>query len=119
MKNARYIRMPRFLLASAGLLAMASCGGESPDRPIAYRGEYHYDKQSAYLVQNGVDARICIQGADMIPAIQPEYVEAGGISEVAVRGLLSKPGRYGHEGVCTYELTSAELLGVGKRREKP
>jgi len=106
------------LCAMVLMLGLASCG-DAPDRPIAYRGEYHYDTRNAYLVQAGVDARICIQGADMTPAVQPEFAAAGGISEIVVRGLLSKPGRYGQLGICTYELTNAELLGVGKRRERP
>lgn len=106
-------------VASALLLGLASCGEAPPDRPIAYRGEYHYDPDSAYLVQVGVEARICVNGADMTPAVQPEFAKSGGISEVVVRGLLSKPGRYGPQGICTYELTSAELLGVGERRERP
>lgn len=100
------------------LLALAGCGDAAPDRPIAYRGEYHYDSASAYLVQTGVPVRICIQGANMTPAMQPEFLQSGGISEVVVRGLLSKPGQYGAQGICTYELTKAELLGVGERREK-
>lgn len=99
-------------------VALASCGQGAPDRPIAYRGDYHYDKESAYLVQVGVDAKICIEGADMTPAVQPEFAESGGISEVAVRGILSKPGRYGHLEACTYVLSQAELLGVGERRER-
>ena len=104
---------------ASALVALASCGEGPPDRPIAYRGEYHYDPGSAYLVQVGVEARICINGADMTPAVQPEFAKSGGICEVVVRGLLSKPGRYGPQGICTYELTSAELLGVGERRERP
>jgi hypothetical protein len=106
-------------IASALLLGLASCGEGPPDRPIAYRGEYHYDSDSAYLVQVGVEARICIEGADMTPAVQPEFSKSGGISEVVVRGLLSRAGRYGPQGICTYELTSAALLGVGERRERP
>lgn len=98
---------------------LVSCGDAPPDRPIAYRGEYHYDPNSAYLVQVGVEARICISGADMTPAVQPEFAKSGGVSEVVVRGLLSKPGRYGPQGICTYELTQAELLGVGERKERP
>ena len=105
--------------ASVLLLGLASCGEGPPDRPIAYRGEYHYDSNGAYLVQVGVEARICIHGTDMTPAVQPEFAKSGGISEVVVRGLLSKPGRYGPQGTCTYELTSAELLGVGERKERP
>ncbi len=104
------------MLIAVGLLA---CGEGPPDRPISYRGEYHYDPKGAYLVQTGVEAKICIQGADMTPAVQPEFAEGGGISDVAVRGVLSKPGRYGSQGLCTYELTQAELLGVGERRERP
>jgi len=111
------VARPR-MLALVIALGLASCGKGPVDLPIAYRGEYHYDKESAYLVQAGVAAKICIQGADMTPAIQPEFSTSGGISEVVVRGLLSKPGRYGHQGVCTYELTRAELLGVGERRER-
>lgn len=106
-------------IASALLLGLASCGEGPPDRPIAYRGEYHYDSNGAYLVQVGVEARICISGADMAPAVQPEFSKSGGISEVVVRGLLSSAGRYGPQGICTYELASAELLGVGERRERP
>lgn len=98
--------------------ALAACGERVDDRPIAYRGDYHYDKESGYLVQTGVDARICIQGADMIPAVQPEFSVSGGISEVVVRGVLSKPGRYGHLEACTYLLSDAELLGVGERRPR-
>lgn len=108
--------MQRFALVL--LVGLASCGNEPPERPIAYRGEYHYDPANAYLVQVGVAAKICIQGADMTPAVQPEFSSSGGVSEVVVRGILSKPGRYGHEGVCTYMLTDAELLGVGERRER-
>jgi len=96
---------------------LASCG-ERPERPIAYRGEYHYDMEKGYLVQAGVDAKICIEGADMTPAVQPEFARSGGISEVAVRGILSKPGQYGHLGACTYLLSKAELLGVGERRAR-
>jgi hypothetical protein len=99
-------------------VALAACGKLAPDRPIAYRGEYHYDKEIAYLVQVGVDAKICIEGADMTPAVQPEFAETGGITDVAVRGILSAPGRKGHEEACTYLLTDAELLGVGERRER-
>lgn len=106
-------------IASTLLLGLASCGEAPPDRPIAYRGEYHYDSNSAYLVQVGVEAKICIQGADMTPAVQPEFAKSGGVSEVVVRGLLSRAGRYGPQGICTYELTSAELLGVGERKERP
>jgi hypothetical protein len=105
------------ILALAGIV-FASCGEGTPDRPIAYRGEYHYDMEKAYLVQVGVDAKICIQGADMVPAVQPEYSASGGISDVAVRGILSKPGRYGHMEACTYVLSNAELLGVGERRAR-
>jgi hypothetical protein len=99
-------------------VALASCGEPAPERPIAYRGEYHYQKDIGYLVQAGVDAKICIEGADMAPAVQPEFSDAGGISEVAVRGILSKPGRYGHLEACTYMLSDAELLGVGERRAR-
>jgi len=105
-------------MAFALLLGLVSCGEGPPDRPIAYRGEYHYDSDSAYLVQVGVEARICIKGADMTPAVQPEFSKSGGISEVVVRGLLSRAGRYGPQGICTYELRSAELLGVGERRDR-
>ncbi len=101
------------------LLGLAACGERPPDRPIAYRGQYHYDLETAYLVQVGVDAKICIQGADMTPAVQPEFARSGGISDVAVRGTLSKPGRYGKSGECAYQLTNAELLGVGERLERP
>src|SRR5688572_10815183 len=107
------------LLALMLVLGLASCGKGPDDRPIAYRGEYHYDKERAYLVQVGVDAKICVQGADMTPAIQPEFSATGGVSDVVVRGQLSKPGQYGHMGICTYELRNAELLGVGERRERP
>ena len=55
----------------------------------------------------------------MTPAIQPEFAKSGGISEVVVRGLLSRAGSYGPQGICSYELTSAELLGVGERKERP
>lgn len=103
--------------ATLAVALLAACG-ERPERPIAYRGEYHYDAQAGHLVQVGVDAKICIEGADMTPAVQPEFVAAGGISDVAVRGILSKPGKYGREGMCTYLLTNAELLGVGERRER-
>jgi hypothetical protein len=106
-------------IASALLLGLASCGEGPPDRPITYRGEYHYDMDGAYLVQVGVEARICIKGADMTPAVQPEFSKSGGISAVVVRGLLGPAGRYGPQGICTYELTSAELLGVGERTERP
>ena len=106
-------------IAFALLLGLASCGEGPPDRPIAYRGEYHYDSDSAYLIQPGVEARICIEGADMIPAVQPEFSKSGGVSEVVVRGLLSQSGSYGPQGLCTYELTSSELLGVGERRARP
>lgn len=105
-------------IAPSLLLCLAACGEGPPDRPIVYRGDYHYDAVGAYLVQAGVEAKICIQGADMKPAIQPEFVSDGGISEVVVRGLLSKAGSYGREGVCTYLLTESELLGVGERRER-
>ncbi len=54
----------------------------------------------------------------MTPAVQPEFSESGGISDVAVRGILSKPGRYGHLEACTYVLSNAELLGVGERRAR-
>jgi len=104
--------------AAMALVGLVSCGEAPPDRPIAYRGEYHYNTQSAYLVQAGVEAKICVQGADMAPAIQPEFASSGGISEVVVRGILSKPGSYGHSGACTYLLTNSELLGVGERRER-
>lgn len=107
----------RAILAFAGIV-LASCGEGPPDRPISYRGEYHYDMEKAYLVQVGVDAKICIQGADMTPAVQPEFSESGGVTDVAVRGILSKPGRYGHEEACTYMLSNAELLGVGERRAR-
>ena len=40
-------------------------------------------------------------------------------ARVVVRGQLSRPGRYGPQGVCTYELGKAVLLGVGERRERP
>ena len=106
-------------LAALGLLALMACSEAPPERPIAYRGAYHYDAQGGYLVQVGVPARICILGADMTPAVQPEFAQSGGISEVVVRGLLSAPGRYGPEGACTYELRQAELLGVGERLERP
>jgi len=99
-------------------VALASCS-PPPDLPVAYRGEYDYGRGAAYLVQVGVEAKICIPGADMSAAIEPKYAQSGGISEVVVRGLLSKPGRYGPAGVCAYELTRAELLGVGERRERP
>lgn len=105
-------------LALVLCVCLVACGDRPPDRPIAYRGEYHYDWQGEYLVQVGVDARICIQGADMTPAVQPEFATNGGISEVVVRGMLSPPGRYGPTGTCAYELTDAELLGVGERRER-
>jgi hypothetical protein len=105
------------VFATLAVALLAACG-ERPERPIAYRGEYHYDAQAGHLVQVGVDAKICIEGADMTPAVQPEFVAAGGISDVAVRGILSKPGKYGREGMCTYLLTNAELLGVGERRER-
>ena len=111
------MRAKRFGMALAGV-ALAACGESPPDRPIAYRGEYHYDMEKAYLVQVGVDAKICIQGADMTPAVQPEFSASGGISEVAVRGILSKPGRYGYLEACTYVLSNAELLGVGERRAR-
>lgn len=97
---------------------LVACEREVPPRPISYRGEYHYAPGGAYLVQNGVEARLCIQGADMTPAIQPEFAEAGGRSEVVVRGILSKRGSYGPGGICAYELTGSELLGVGKRMER-
>jgi hypothetical protein len=106
------------ITAAIALAGLMSCGEGPPDRPIAYRGEYHYNAESAYLVQAGVEAKICVQGADMAPAIQPEFSSSGGISEVVVRGILSKPGKYGHSGVCTYQLTNSELLGVGERRER-
>jgi len=111
--------LTRCAIAIAIAMSLTSCDKAPDDRPIAYRGEYHYDKEGAYLVQVGVDAKICVQGADMTPAIQPEFAATGGVSEVVVRGQLSKPGRYGHLGVCTYELGKAELLGVGERRERP
>ena len=71
--------------------ALASCS-PPPERPIAYRGEYHYDREGAYLVQVGVEAKICVPSAIMGPAIDPEFSQSGGISEVVVRGMLSKPG---------------------------
>ncbi|MGC4027320.1 MAG: hypothetical protein QM696_00405 [Steroidobacteraceae bacterium] len=107
----------RSMLAVALLPGLAACS-DPPARPIAYRGEYHYDAGGGHLVQAGVEARICIRDADMTPAIQPEFVATGGRSEVVVRGLLSARGRYGPEGVCNYELTRSELLGVGKRMER-
>lgn len=100
------------------LMTLASACGEPPARPIAYRAEYHYDWQGAYLVQTGVDAKICLRDLDMTAAIQPEFAESGGVSDVVVRGLLSPAGSYGIDGECTYELTQAELLGVGDRRER-
>jgi hypothetical protein len=114
------VAVPRAHLVALCMMcaALAACGERVDDRPIAYRGDYHYDKESGYLVQTGVDARICIQGADMIPAVQPEFSVSGGISEVVVRGVLSKPGRYGHLEACTYVLSDAELLGVGERRPR-
>jgi len=99
------------------VILLAACG-EPPDRPIAYRGNYHYENGIGYLAQVGVDAKICIQGADMTPAVQPEFSVSGGITEVAVRGILSKPGRYGQQEACTYVLSNAELLGVGERRAR-
>jgi len=99
------------------MLAVVACG-DPPARPIAYRAEYHYDWQGAHLVQTGVEAKICLPDVDMTPAVQPEYSESGGVSDVVVRGVLSAPGRYGIEGECAYELTQAELLGVGDRRER-
>jgi hypothetical protein len=54
----------------------------------------------------------------MTPAVQPEFLASGGITMVAVRGILSQPGRYGPQEVCTYVLSEAELLGVGERRER-
>ena len=111
--------LARCAIALVIAIGLASCEKRPDDRPIAYRGEYHYDKDSAYLVQAGVDAKICVQGAVMTPAIQPEFAATGGVSEVVVRGQLSRPGRYGPQGICTYELGRAELLGVGERRERP
>jgi hypothetical protein len=103
---------------AVAMVTLASCGERPDDRPIAYRGDYHYDNGVGYLVQVGVDAKICIEGADMTPAIQPEFAVTGGITEVAVRGVLSEPGRYGPSESCTYMLSNAELLGVGERRAR-
>ena len=77
--------LARCAMALVITMGLASCDKRPDDRPIAYRGEYHYDKDTAYLVQAGVDAKICVQGADMAPAIQPEFAAAGGVSEVVVR----------------------------------
>ncbi len=111
--------MPEKIIFVVALLCgLAACHQDPPARPIAYRGEYHYDPSGAYLVQTGVEARICVQGADMTPAIQPEFFETGGRSEVVVRGLLSPRGSYGPQGVCAYELTQSELLGVGDRLQR-
>lgn len=108
---------PWLALAPVAALLLAACGREAPSRPIAYRGEYYYSPAVAYLGQPGVAAKICIQGADMVPAIQPEFFESGGRFEVVVRGILSARGAYGPEGICAYQLTDAELLGVGERLE--
>lgn len=98
--------------------AVAGCGREAPARPIAYRGQYHYGPDVAYLAQTGVEARICLEGVDMTPAIQPEFLDGGGRSEVVVRGVLSARGAYGPDGICAYRLTDTELLGVGDRLER-
>lgn len=101
------------------LAGLAACDQGPPERPVAYKGTYHYGAgQAPYLAQLGVEARICIDESVMVPAVQPEFVSVGGFSEVVVRGMLSEAGRYGADGQCTFELTSAELLGVGERHQR-
>lgn len=104
------------MVLAAGL---AACDQGPPERPVAYKGEYHYGAgQAPYLAQLGVEARICIEESVMVAAVQPEFVAGGGISQVVVRGMLSRAGKYGTEGQCAFELTSAELLGVGERNQR-
>src|SRR5438128_1778947 len=42
--------LARCAIALVFAMGLASCDRRPDDRPIAYRGEYHYDKDSAYLV---------------------------------------------------------------------
>jgi len=101
------------------LAGVAACDHGPPERPVAYKGDYHYGAgQAPYLAQFGVEAKICIEESVMVPAVQPEFVPVGGISQVVVRGMLSEAGQYGAAGQCAFELTSAELLGVGERNQR-
>lgn len=86
-------------------LGMAACDSATQERPITYRGKYHVAVEGGFLTQEGVDACIQIEWA-----IRPEEVPEPGDDAIAVRGVLSQPGKYGSAG-CLYRLTGTTYLG--------
>lgn len=86
-------------------LGMAACDSTTQERPITYRGKYHVAVEGGFLTQDGVDA--CIQIEWGIPA---EEIPEPSDDAIAVRGVLSKPGKYGSAG-CSYKLTGTTYLG--------